>query len=126
MSIETTSSLPQKFLINCEHGSNDPEKATISLILAVTASKNNEAVIFATSSASELCIKGGADNVSADGYEPASVLLDAFITNGGKIWLCPACAKAKNITADDLIEGVEIAGAPRSMEYLASGGKVLA
>ena len=115
-----------KFLINCQHGSDDPERATISLILAVTAAKNNEAVIFATSSASDLCVIDGAEKVHAEGYEPASDLLDAFVSNGGKIWLCPACAKAKNITTDDLVTGVEIAGAPKSMDFLASGGKVLA
>jgi predicted peroxiredoxin len=74
----------------------------------------------------QLCVKGGVNGLQAPGYEAAADLLDAFIDNGGKIWLCPACAKAKNITADDLIDGVEIAGAPRSMEFLAGGGKVLA
>ena len=124
--LTNTTETSQKYLINCQHGSDDPERATISLILAVTAAKNNEAVIFATSSASDLCVTGGADQVHAEGYETASDLLDAFITNGGKIWLCPACAKAKNISEDDLVAGVEIAGAPKSMEFLAAGGKVLA
>ncbi|MEX0965323.1 MAG: DsrE family protein [Pseudohongiellaceae bacterium] len=122
----STTATPQKYLINCQHGANDPERATISLILAVTASKTSEAVIFATSDACQLCVKGGAHSVQAQGYEAASELLDAFIGNGGKIWLCPACAKARNIGIDDLIDGVEITGAPRSMGFLASGGKLLA
>jgi len=125
--MQTNTSEPsQKYLINCQHGSDDPEKAIISLILAVTAAKNNEAVLFATSAASQLCVKGGARRVRAEGYEAADNLLDTFIRSGGKIWLCPACAKAKNITEQDLVAGVEIAGAPRSMAFLASGGKVLA
>jgi len=49
-----------------------------------------------------------------------------FIANGGRIWLCPACAKAKNITPGDLAEGVEIAGAPRTMAFLESGARLLA
>lgn len=115
-----------KFLINCEHGLDNVERATIAFILAVTASKSHEAAVFATSDASVLCTQGGADGLVAEGYEPLAQLMQAFIANGGMIWLCPACAKAKGITESDLIEGVEIAGAPRTMAYLASGAQLLA
>lgn len=71
-------------------------------------------------------MKGGTDGLIVKGYEPLSDLLNQFRANGGKIWLCPACAKAKGITADDLAEGVEIAGAPRTMAFLESGAQVLA
>lgn len=116
----------QKYLVNCQFGSDDPERATISLILAVSAAKSAEAVIFATSGASELCIKGGAERIQASGYESAASLLEDFVNHGGRIWLCPVCARARQITDADLITGVEIAGAPRSMEFLATGGQVLA
>lgn len=49
-----------------------------------------------------------------------------FLANGGKIWLCPACAKAKGITTTKLIDGGAIAGAARTMANLASGARVLA
>ncbi|MBV1871826.1 MAG: DsrE family protein [Gammaproteobacteria bacterium] len=52
--------------------------------------------------------------------------MTTFIDNGGKIWLCPACVKAKGIIESDLIEGVEIAGAPKTTAYLASGAKLFA
>jgi predicted peroxiredoxin len=52
-------------------------------------------------------------------------LLNGFLGNGGKIWLCPACVKAKGMSADDLIEGVEIAGAPKTMAFLESGARLL-
>ena len=117
----------QKFLINCTHGHNDVERATVSFILALSAvSHNNETAIFATADAANLCVKGGADDLAAPGYEPLSGLVNDYLENGGAIWLCPVCAKAKGITADDLIEGVEIAGAPRTMEFIANGAQVLA
>lgn len=116
----------QKFLINCQEGTNNVERATISFILAVTSSKTAETAVFVTSDASRLCVKGGADGLVAEGYEPLSDLVNAFIQNGGKIWLCPACAKAKGITEGDLREGVEIAGAPRTMAFMANGAQLLA
>jgi predicted peroxiredoxin len=115
-----------RYLINCSHGAKDVERATISFILAVTASKTCETAMFLASDASVLCVKGGADALAAEGYEPLRDLLAAFVANGGKLWLCPACAKAKGITESDLIECAEIAGAPRTMAFLASGARLLA
>jgi predicted peroxiredoxin len=122
----TSNETQQKFLINCQDGANNVERATISFILAVTASKTSETAIFMTSDASKLCVKGAVDGLVAEGYEPLSDLVSTFIQNGGKIWLCPACVKAKGISENDLIDGVEIAGAPRTMAFMASGAQLLA
>jgi len=116
----------QKFLINCTDGINNVERATVSFIMAVAASTTSETAVFATSDAAVLCVKGGADGLVAEGYTPLAELVEAFIANQGRIWLCPACAKAKGITPDDLIEGVEIAGVPTTMAYMASGARLLA
>lgn len=118
--------MSEKFLVNCQYGSDNPEKATIAFILAVTSSKENETAVFATAEASQLLLKNQRPDIVADGYEPLNGLVDNFIDNGGKIWLCPACAKAKGIEAHDLLDGVEIAGAPKTMAFLASGARTLA
>ncbi len=115
-----------KYLINCQEGFNNVERATISFILAVTASRQAEVAVFATAEAAALCVRGAADDVVAEGYEPLATLMHEFVRNGGKIWLCPACAKAKGMAEGDLADGVEIAGAPRTMAFLESGAKVLA
>lgn len=124
--MKTATAQQQKFLINCNNGANDIERATVSFIIALScASHNNETAVFATSDAANLCIKGGTDNLMAEGYEPLTDLLDDFVENGGRIWLCPVCAKAKGITEQDLRAGVEIAGAPRTMAFMASGAQLL-
>ncbi len=115
-----------KYLINCQDGFNSPERATIAFILAVSASKQAEVAVFATADAAALCVQGAAQGVQAEGYEALAALMSDFIANGGRIWLCPACAKAKNITPGDLAEGVEVAGAPRTMAFLESGARLLA
>lgn len=115
-----------KYLINCQDGTNNVERATISFVLAASASKTAEAAIFLTSDASILCTKGGADGLAHDNMEPVKDLIDQFVGNGGKLWLCPVCAKTHGISEDDLIEGAEIAGAPKTMAYLAEGARLLA
>lgn len=115
-----------KILINCQDGFNNIERATISLILAVTASKTKETAMFVTAEAIQLCINGNLDNVQAPGYEPIGNLMTDYLANGGKLWLCPACIKAKNLTQEDLVQGAEIAGAPKTMAFLAEGAQLLA
>lgn len=115
-----------KYLINCTNGKSNIEHATISFVLAASASKDHEAAVFLTADASYWAVKGAADGEVFDGMEPIANLIAQFVGNGGKIWVCPICAKIKNITVDDLIAGAEIAGAPKTMEFLASGGHVLA
>lgn len=124
--MSTQNATQQKFLINCQDGQNNVERATISFILAVTASKTAETAVFVSSDASKLLKRGALDGLVADGYEPLPKLVDDFLGNGGKIWLCPACARANDLAQDDLIEGVEIAGAPRTMAFVASGAQLLA
>ena len=56
-----------------------------------------------TSDASMLCVKGCAEGMVADGYEPLKDLMTTFVDNG-----------------------IEIAGAPKTMAYLTSGAHLLA
>lgn len=52
-------------------------------------------------------------------------LIAGYREKGGIIWVCKACADAKGITEDDLIEGAEIAGAGHTMGFVEAGGQVL-
>jgi predicted peroxiredoxin len=122
----TQFSSTEKYLVNCQEGKNNIERASISFVLAATASKTCETVVFLTADASIWSTKGGADYLQHDGMEPISDLINQFIGNGGKIWLCPICAKVRGIAETDLIEGAEIAGAPKSMAFLESGARLLA
>lgn len=125
--MKTSTNNRQKFLINCTYGRNDLERATVSFVMALSASTSNaETAVFASSDAADLCINRGTENLQAEGYEPIAGLMDEFIENGGMIWLCPVCAKARGISSEDLRPGIEIAGVPRTMDFMASGAQLLA
>ena len=115
----------QKFLVNIQDGTNNLERATTAFIIATASSNTNETAIFITSDAAQLATIGGADGLVSEGMEPLADLIKQYQSNGGKIWLCKICAKIKGITEDDLLEGAAIVGAPKCMEYLTTGGKVL-
>lgn len=116
----------QKFLLNCQHGTDNLERATIAFILATSASKTCETAVFLSSDATGLCVRGALDGQVAEGYEPIADLVAQYQANGGQIWVCPVCVRVKGLKPDDLLPGVEVAGAPRTMDYIASGARLLA
>ncbi|KAB2912757.1 MAG: hypothetical protein F9K29_17945 [Hyphomicrobiaceae bacterium] len=117
--------MSNKVLVNCSHGKDDVERATVAFIVASAASTTGETAMFLTAHAVGLATKGGADGVQADKYPPIKQLIDAIVENGGKLWVCPACASARGITPDQLIAGAEIAGAARTIGFVNDGARTL-
>ncbi len=113
-------------LVNCAYGKNNPEEATVAFIAASAAvTRSTATAVFLTSDAVRLATPDYADGVQAEGYEPLKVFLDKFLGAGGKLWVCPACAKARGMTQDDLIDGATIDGVPTMLEFLDNGGIML-
>ena len=82
--------------------------------------------MFITSDASLLCTRDGAKGLQGEGLEPLEDLINQFVANNGRMWLCPICAKTRGIAEEDLRQGVEIAGVPKVLEFLASGARLIA
>ena len=113
-------------LVNCPYGKNNPEEATVAFIAASAATAKSKAVsVFLTSDAVRLATPGYADDVQAEGYEPLKVFFDKFLAAGGKLWVCPACAKARGLTQEDFIEGATIDGVPTILDFLEDDGITL-
>ncbi len=113
-------------LVNCAHGKNNPEEATVAFIAASAAVTRSAATaVFVTSDAVRLATPDYADDIQAEGYEPLKVFLDKFLAKGGKLWVCPACAAARGIVQEDLINGATIDGVPTILEFLEDGGITL-
>jgi len=119
--------MTDKYLVNSYHGADDLEKATVTMLIASTAAAmDGETALFLTCDSVDLAVKGGVDGLGAEGYPALSELFQGYRDNGGKIWVCPACAGARGITADDLVDGAEIAGAARTIGFVNEGARVLA
>ena len=118
--------MSNKFLIHCADGKNDAESATVTFIIAAAAAAtSDQTAIFLSSDAVRIATKGYGEGIQVDGYEPFKGYLDAFLENGGNLWVCPVCINARGIEADELIEGAEVKGAAVLIEYVAQGAKLL-
>lgn len=118
--------MSNKFLVNCQHGRDELEKATVATIVAgAAAAMDGETAMFLTGDSVRLVTKGGTDGLQEKDYPALSDLHESFLENGGQFWVCPVCAGARGISADDLIEGAEIAGAARTIGFVNDGAKIL-
>lgn len=115
-----------KLLINCTHGRDDAERATLSFVVGnVAASADQEVVVLLTIDGVWNATKGYVDDICQAGFQPLRDVMQSFIANGGQIWACGACAKPRGITDADLIAGAKIVSAANAVEYLASGAASL-
>lgn len=115
-----------KQLINCTHGQEDSERATLSFVVGnVAASADQEVVVLLTIEGVWNATHGYADKICHEGFQPLRDVMQSFIANGGQVWVCGACAKPRGITESDLIPGARIVSAANAVEFLASGAASL-
>ena len=115
-----------KLLVNCSHGREDPERATLSFVVGnVAASADQEVVVLLTIEGVWNATRGYVDDICKEGFQPLRDVMQSFVSNGGQIWACGACAKPRGITEADLIDGARIVTAASAVEYLASGAASL-
>ena len=115
-----------KLLINCTHGAEDAERATLPFVVGnVAASADQEVVVLLTIEGVWNATKGYSDGICKEGFQPLRDVMQSFIANGGQIWTCGACAKPRGITEVDMIPGARIVSAANAVEYLASGAASL-
>jgi predicted peroxiredoxin len=121
-----TLEMTQNILINNQFGHDDVEKATIAMTIAnVASTKDCQTMMFLTCDAVDLVLKKNANELHLEGYRSVSDLKESYIANGGKFWVCKACADAKGINQEDLIESARLAGASDTIAYLEEGAHLL-
>lgn len=111
-----------KLIVNCTHGAEDPERATLAFVVGnVAASADQDSVVLLTIEGVWLATKGYADGIQKEGFQPLRDVIQSFVGNGGQIWACGACAIPRGITEAQLIEGARIVTAAQVVERLMSG-----
>ena len=115
-----------KVMINATHGKDDVERTTLAFVVANAAlSSGQEATMLLTVDGTWVATKGYTEGLQANGFAPLSDVVTQFVANGGKIWVCGACAKPRAITSDMLIEGASLVGAATAVEAMVNGAQTL-
>ena len=108
------------FMISGSRGPDDPTMATLPFMAAKTAKEQgHDVVLWLWNEAVTLGRKGTADHVTGVNLTPLKDLVAAVQAAQIPIWVCGACAVARQITAADLVAGASIKGMPDYIKAVA-------
>jgi uncharacterized protein involved in oxidation of intracellular sulfur len=101
------------FIISGSRGTDDPTMATLPFMAAKAAKElGHDVVIWLWNEAVTLGRKGVAEHVTGVNLTPLKDLLAAVQAAGVPIWVCGACAVARQIGGTDLVAGASIKAMP--------------
>src|SRR5262245_3563543 len=104
--------MARSLVIKVTAGADAPERCNQAFTVAATALASGVPVsLWLTGESAWFALPGRAKEFSLAQAAPLTDLLDAVLS-AGRVTLCTQCAARRNITVDDLIEGIRIAGAP--------------
>lgn len=90
----------------------EPDLAAAPLVVANNAlAAGGDVLVWLTHDGVELAKKGQADRVQPQSFPNLGELLGNYASGGGKIGVCPPCAKTRGVTEADLIANAKWMGA---------------
>ncbi len=116
----------RSLVIKVTAGKDDPERCNQAFNVAATAVASGVPTsLWLTGEASWFALPGRAEDFSLPHAPPLADLL-ASVLAAGTVSLCTQCAARREITPEDVIEGVRIAGAATFVaEVCADGAQAL-
>ncbi len=115
-----------KILVSLTHAKEDADRATVAMVVAnAAAASGQEAVVFLSTEGVRLGVKGYADDIHEEGFQPLRDLLTNFTAAGGQLWVCSPCFKKRGLDDGALVEGASIVGGAKVVEFLTTGGTSL-
>jgi predicted peroxiredoxin len=114
--------MPGKFCVSLTFAKNDTDKATVAFVIANAAlGSDQETLVFLSTEAVRLSIKGYADDIHEEGFAPIKQLMDNYIAAGGLLYVCSPCFKKRALDETQLINGAQIVGGAKLVEFLSQG-----
>ena len=117
----------QKKLVIVNSRGFDDERSSVAWSIANTASASNmDVTVFLVAAGVDWVRKGATEVAQLNPLDPSvGDMIASFLGNGGRILVCPPCAKVRGYTEDSLIDAATIAGAPVMLEEIAAGAASL-
>ena len=117
----------QKKLVIVNSRGFDDERSSVAWSIANTAAASNmDVTVFLVAAGVDWVRKGATEVAQLNPLDPSiGDMIDSFLGNGGRILVCPPCAKVRGYTEESLIEEAIIAGAPVMLEEIAAGAATL-
>jgi predicted peroxiredoxin len=114
--------MARSLVIKVTAGQESPERCNQAFTVAAAALASGVPVsLWLTGESAWFALPGRAKELTLPYAAPLDDLFDAVLA-AGKVTLCTQCAARRDITVDDVIEGVRIAGASTFVEEILDEG----
>ena len=116
----------QKLVILVTRGFDD-ERSSVAWSIANSGINSGlEVTMFLVSSGVDWVRKSASEVAQLNPLDPTvGEMIDDFVASGGRILVCPPCAKVRGYGDRDLIEAAEIKGSPAMHELIRQGASAL-
>ena len=110
--------MSRRLVLKVTCGADDAERLSQALTVAATAvAAGVDLSLWLTGDASWLAVPGRVPDLGLERAAPLADLV-ATVLAGGRTTVCTQCAARRGITAEDLADGVRIAGAASFLEEI--------
>lgn len=118
--------MSRSLVVKVTAGSDSPERCNQAFTVAsVAAASGADVSLWLTGESAWFALPGRAASFELPHAAPLDELLAAVLA-AGQVTVCTQCAKRRDIDADDVIDGIRVAGAPAFVEEtLADGAQAL-
>jgi len=117
----------QKKLVIINSRGFDDERSSVAWSIANTAvASDMDVTMFLVAAGVDWVRKGATAVAHLNPLDPTmGDMVENYLANGGRILVCPPCAKVRGYTEDSLIEGATVAGAPVMLKEIDAGAASL-
>lgn len=115
-----------KLVIVITRGLDDERSSVAWSIANAGIASDLEVTVFLAAAGVDWVRKGAAEVAHLNPVDPPMKdLIGNLMSNGGKVLVCPPCAKVRGYSENELIPGVTLAGAPAMLEVVKQGAATL-
>lgn len=116
----------QNLVIVVTNGFNDERSSVAWSVANGAIGSDMEVTIFLVSSGVDWVRKGAAEVPRLNPLDPPiKDMIQTVIDSGARILVCPPCAGVRGYVAEDLIDGVTLAGSVAMLEHVKNGASTL-
>jgi len=116
----------KKLVILITRGFDDERSSVAWSIANASIASDFEVTVFLAAAGVDWVRKGAAAEARLNPLDPPiKDMIGNVMSNGGKVLVCPPCAKVRGYSEQTLIEGVTVAGAPAMLEVIKQGAATL-
>jgi predicted peroxiredoxin len=113
----TTTAQKQGYVFSITHYADDPDRVAVPLVLANNAlAMGQDVLLWLTLDGVKLAKHNGGEGLQPKSFPAIQELLDNFTSSGGKIGVCPPCAKTHDVSEDNMIENAAFMGAAAMLD----------